>query len=129
QLHVHQHDVGPQLPYLPDGLGTVGGFADHLDAGLRPEDDPEAGAHQFLVVREDDTDMLGHDDPPPGAATVVRGKVARTRNPPPGRGPASSSPSCTATRSRMPSRPNPCLPPVVVPVPSSVTSISSDVAR
>ena len=53
-LHVHQHHVRPQPLDQLDGRGAVAGLADDLDAVLGPEDDPEAGADQVLVVREHD---------------------------------------------------------------------------
>ena len=48
---------------------------------------------------------------------------------PPGRGPASTSPPWAATRSRMPIRPSPAPAAGAPPCPSSLTSISSSLAR
>src|SRR5206468_1224313 len=84
---------------LVDGLAPVHGLADHVEVGLGVEDHAEAGAHQGLVVGDEDSDAH--------AASLSFGIVARTRNPPPCRGPACRSPPHNATRSRMPTRPWP----------------------
>ena len=55
-LDVHQHDIGLQPLRDRDGLLPVACLADDLDVVLGLEDQPEAGAHQRLVVGEDDAD-------------------------------------------------------------------------
>ena len=75
--------------------GAVVGLAHDREVLLGVEEHAEAGADQGLVVGEHDPD---HDRP---------SHVARTRNPPPGRGPASSRPPVDSARSRMPRSPRP----------------------
>src|SRR5512133_2342340 len=66
-----------------------------------------------------------------GAAGKLRhqsaftGSRARTSKPPPGRGPASSEPPTTETRSRIPTSPCPLPPPSPLPVPLSATTSST----
>src|SRR6185369_17640150 len=91
-------DVGPQLADAFDRLLAVARLADDVESGLRLEEEPEAGAHQLLVV--DDQDADAHASPPTGSR-------AATRKPPLSRRPVSSSPPRRATRSRMPTRPWP----------------------
>jgi hypothetical protein len=79
---VHEHDVGRCAQRRLERLGAVRGLADHRDVVLALEDRPEPAPHQRLVV--------GEQDPDHGAAST--GRRARTRNPPSGPGPASSSP-------------------------------------
>src|SRR5947209_16431168 len=111
-----------------DRLAAVGCLPDDLDIVLDLEDDPEAGAHQAMVVREQDPDRSRCHRPASasaapasaqsasGTAPVAEssamtdagiGMRARTRYPPPSRGPASTVPPCSATRSRMPTNPSP----------------------
>src|SRR5258708_487162 len=59
---------------------------------LGVEQGPESGPHQGLVVSEQDPDHW----------VQFTGSRAQTRKPPPGRGPAYSSPPSAATRSCMP---------------------------
>ncbi len=59
---------------------------------LGVEQGPESGPHQGLVVSEQDPDHW----------VPFTGSRAQTRKPPPGRGPAYSSPPSAATRSCMP---------------------------
>ena len=54
-----------------DGCASVGGLADDLDVGLGVEDDAEAGAHERLVVGDQDADHHG--------AVSRSGRRARTR--------------------------------------------------
>src|SRR4051794_18942911 len=112
---VHQHDVWAQGAGLVDRLAPVGRLADDLDLGLRVEDHAEAGADERLVVDEEDADH-------PPAST---GSIARSEKPPSGRGPASSVPPYSATRSRIPTRRWPSAP-FETPRPSS--SIASSTA-
>ncbi len=82
---VHQHDVGPQLARLVDGLEPVAGLADDLEIVLGVEDHAEAGAHERLVVGDQQADA--HEARLSSAP--ASGSVART---PPSAGPVSSSP-------------------------------------
>ena len=103
-----------------DRLGAVGGVAHHVDVVGQVEQRPEAGAHDGLVVGDDDADA--HADPPTGS-------TARTRNPPPSAAPCSTRPPTAAARSRIPRSPKPSelrpSPGASRPWPSSTTSISS----
>ena len=78
---------GFSAPDLLDGVEAVGGLADDLEVVLGVEDHAEAGAHERLVVG---------DQQPDAHATLnsraADGSAARTRQPPPSAGPASSSP-------------------------------------
>jgi len=51
-LDVHQHDVRSGGPGDLDRLPAVRGLADDLQVGLGLQDQPEAGPHHLLVVRE-----------------------------------------------------------------------------
>ena len=82
-----------------DGLHAVGALADDLDVGLGAEDHPEARADELLVVDQEDLDR--HQ----ATAASATGSRARTANPPPGAGPASTLPPYRPTRSRMPTMP------------------------
>ena len=119
--HVHQHDVGARDGERLERGAAVPGLADDLHVRLGLDQHPEAGAHQRLVVDEEDPDAH--------AATARSGRsTARTSKPPPSRGPASSVPPCSATRSRMPSRPWPRPSPSrPAPRPSSRTTSSTRV--
>src|SRR5207248_8165775 len=147
---VHQHDVRPVPERGRDRLPPVRGLGHHRDA-RRAEDQPEAAADQRLVVRDDHPGAgvrsyahrgaarnLGRTGPadsppsprPPTRAEPSTGILARTRQPPPGRGPASSSPPYSPIRSRSPISPRP--PDPGAPVagrPSSVTAISRSSGR
>ena len=91
--HVHQHDVRNVPPGQLDRLRAIRGLADDLDVVLGLQDHPEPGAHQLLIVDHEDTDRPScHRTPPVGTAARSSGSRARTRNPPPGCGPASRSP-------------------------------------
>jgi hypothetical protein len=88
---VHQHQVRRELARALQRRAPVGGFADHLEVGLRVEDHPQAAAHERLIVGDQDPDGLGHactcaaSLSPAGA----RGINADTANPdPPAAGPA-----------------------------------------
>src|SRR5581483_2248369 len=111
---VHQHDVRPVLEHRRDGRRAVRRLARDLEA-RRLQDQPEPAADQRLVVG----DHYAHGN-------SASGIVARSRHPPPGRGPASTSPPYSPIRSRSPSSPRPgwllCPP---VPRPSSLTVITS----
>ena len=92
-----------------DGLVAVGGLADDVDA-VRLEDDPQPGAHEVLVVGDDDTSRHA-------------GSRADTAKPPSGRAVAVSDPPNAATRSRIPTSPWPAGGAVRrAPAPSSSTS-------
>ena len=115
---VHEHDVGRCGAGDVDRLDAVGRLADHVEVGLRVEDHREAAAHELLVV--------GHDHPHGRRAVgAVRhgpsGSRARTGNPPPALGPASSVPPSTPTRSRIPTSPCPVGPASATGGPSSET--------
>ena len=64
---------GATVAHAGERLATVTRLADDLDAGVAREDEPEAAAHEPLVVGEDDPD---HGPP------VSIGSRARTTNPP-----------------------------------------------
>ena len=91
---VHQHHVGAKAARGLDRRQPVFRFADHLDVRLGLEDHAKAGAHQRLVVDDQNADR--HQ------AAGLTGSRATTANPPPGRGPALKAPPKSATRSRMP---------------------------
>jgi hypothetical protein len=54
--HVHQHDVGLELGRALGRLGAVAGLADHLEVRLAGQDHAKPGAHQALIVGEQDAD-------------------------------------------------------------------------
>ena len=58
---VHQDHVRLQPPDLLDGDPPVGGFADDVHSRVAGEDRFEAGAHQRVVVDEQDANRRGHD--------------------------------------------------------------------
>src|SRR6185437_11641200 len=101
---VHEDDVGAQLGDPGDGLLPVDGLADHLDIGLRVEQDGKARPHHALVVGHDHADRHGA-----ASSGGLTGRTAATRNPPSPVGPASRLPPSIVARSRMPTRP--CPPP------------------
>ena len=84
---VHQDDVGPQPAGQLQGLGAVRRLADRVHVGLGVEDHAERQAQQRLVVGEQDADR--HAAPSSGGS---RSRRAKTRQPPPGRGPAWRAP-------------------------------------
>jgi hypothetical protein len=90
---VHQDQVGPGLQRTRHGLVPVRRLGDDFDVGLGVEDEPEAAAHQRLVVSEQDADHVGS------------GSRAQTVKPPPSARAASSSPPNIAARSRIPTSP------------------------
>ena len=94
---VHQHDVGTLPAHELQRRRAVAGLADDLDIVLDVEQHPKPGAHELLVVGDDDADhaRLGHE--------------TDTANPPPGRGPIVLRPPVVVARSRMPCRPRPPL--------------------
>src|SRR5262249_5344434 len=96
---VHQGDVGNQLVREVRGFGAVAGFADDFDVWLGVEQGAKTGAHEQLVVGEQDTDKERE-----GAG----GRASR-RPPPPGARPISNAPPSAAARSRMPTMPLPPL--------------------
>ena len=53
---VHQHDLGLDEGRLADRLVAVLGLGDDLDVALGLQDHPEAGAHELLVVGDEDPD-------------------------------------------------------------------------
>lgn len=55
---VHKHDVGPHERRLTDRLVAVLGLSHDLDVRLGLQDHPEAGAHELLVVGDEDSDHL-----------------------------------------------------------------------
>jgi hypothetical protein len=115
---IHQHDVGPVLQRRRDRLPAVRGLGHHRDAG-RAQDQPETASDQRLVVR-DDHPRRCISGRAVRAHTGSSGMMARTRQPPPGRGPASSSPPYRPSRSRSPISPRPASPePPGPPAPGS----------
>ena len=85
---VHEHDVGPVEVHRPEHLAAVVGLGDHLEARCAGEHHPQAGAHERVVVDEQDADH--------------RGRRARRTNAPSGSTPCSSSPPASVTRSARP---------------------------
>jgi hypothetical protein len=81
--------IGP--PGALPGRGVTGGairrLADDVDAGRRIEDHAEALAHYLGVIGDEDANAHAAL-----ALSSASGTRATTWNPPPGRGPASSSP-------------------------------------
>ena len=53
---VHEDHVGSELAGACEGLESVGRLADDLDVLLRFEDQPEAAAHERLVVGDEHPD-------------------------------------------------------------------------
>jgi hypothetical protein len=102
---IHQHDVRPVLQRGRDRLPAVRGLGHHRDA-RGAQDQPEAAPDQRLVIRDDHPRrrIAGRAV---RAHTDSSGMMARTRQPPPGRGPASSSPPYRPSRSRSPISPRP----------------------
>ena len=58
---VHQHDVGPAATHGLDRLRAVRRLGDDAQVGLGLEDHPEAGAHERLVVGDEDVDAHAGD--------------------------------------------------------------------
>ena len=56
---VHQDDIRPATLGERHRLGAVLGFPDDLDLGSGSEDGPEPGAHERLVVADQDPDAHG----------------------------------------------------------------------
>jgi hypothetical protein len=81
---VHQRDVEPVSRGELEHLGAVVRLGHDLDVGLGVEDAPEAAPHERLVVGDQHADAHG--------PSSLSGRRAVTRKPPPGSGPASSSP-------------------------------------
>ena len=98
--HVHQHDVGAGGGQPLHGLAAVARLAHDLEVVLAVDEHPEAGAHHLLVVDQEHPDRLA-----PRLSGLTGGSSPTPGSRRPGRGPASSVPSWTATRSRMPTRP------------------------
>src|SRR6478736_4305641 len=84
-------DGGPVQVDRAEHLAAVRGFGDHVDVRGAGEHDPQAGAHERVVVDEQDADH--------------RGRLARRTNAPPGSTPCSSVPPASETRSARPIRP------------------------
>ena len=68
-----QADVGAQLERQADCLAPVGGPRDDFDVGLGVEQHRQPGAHDGLVV--------GDEDPDAHRGVPVRGRTASTRQP------------------------------------------------
>ena len=83
---VHEHDVGLELAHQRHRLGAVLALADDLEVWGGVHEQAERPAHERLVVHHDDPHRRAHGDP------AAYGSVRVTRNPPPGRGPASKLP-------------------------------------
>ena len=64
---VHEDDVGPGATRSVDGLGAILGLADHVEVGLGLEDHPKAGAHERLVVGDQDADAHASTPAPSGS--------------------------------------------------------------
>ena len=76
---VDQADVGAQSAGQVDRLDAVGGLGDHGDVGLVLQDEPQPAADHRLVVGEQHADASSGFRP-------GTGRVARTDQPPSGRG-------------------------------------------
>src|SRR5262249_22606403 len=102
----HQHDIGAQPASLADRFGAVRGLAHDLQAFLGVEHRGKALPNHRLVVGDEAPGAhAGCLDSSTMAAGAPSGSCTATTNPPPGWGPADSSPSSRATRSRMPASP------------------------
>src|SRR5207244_4343298 len=91
--HVHDHDVGPQDRGHAGRLLAVGRLTDDLEVGLGPDQLSHAGAHQRLVVGDQDLDRH-----------AGLGRNALTTKPWWHR-PAANSPPSNLTRSPTPASP------------------------
>ena len=67
---VHQDHVRPQVVGALDRLGAVARLADDLEVVLGLQEEPEAGADEFLVV--DDQQPDAHASPPTGSHAATR---------------------------------------------------------
>ena len=74
---IHEYDVRARPGHLANRRDPVLGLADHLKVGLSLDEHADTGAHQRLVIGDQDPDR--HER---------AGSQACTENPPPGRGPA-----------------------------------------
>ncbi len=83
-----------------EGVGAVGGFGHHLDAGLALEDAPDAAAHQRVIVGEQHPDSIER------SRRFSDGNIARRcARRGTGRLPIDSRPPSAVMRSRIPSQP------------------------
>jgi len=74
---IHDHDMGMQPRHsLDHGVG-VPGLADHVEAGLRLQETPEAEPDQLVIVAEEDPDRFGVFHAP----EVYQPHAARDRRP------------------------------------------------
>ena len=94
-LQVHQDHVDRLGERQGDGFLTVARLTGDLDVLLALEQHAQSGSHERLIVGEQDPDHC----------LVLKGRVARTRKPPPGFGAASRAPPRPSARSRMPTIP------------------------
>ena len=62
---VHEDDVRAQGSHLVERGAPVGGLADDLDRVVAREHRLEAGAHEVVVVHEEDADRLVAHAPSP----------------------------------------------------------------
>ena len=87
--------------YAPERLANMAVAdlvdADDVDVGLGVEQHRQPGAHDGLVV--------GDEDPDAHRGVPVRGRTASTRQPRSAAGPAWKVPPSSVARSRMPTRP------------------------
>src|SRR5262249_35188702 len=107
QTDVQDDHVGRVEARPAQGLVGVGGLADHLEALDLLEQPAHAGAHDGVVVDDQDA---GHS-----------GASKRTRVPPPARGSTSTRPPTSEARSRIPASPKPSRVTAPTPTPSSAT--------
>src|SRR6056297_3816557 len=126
-----------------DRLAPVTGLTDHLEIVLGLDHHAQTGAHQLVVVGDQDTNghfgtggrstVVDRCRRRPGAAECCwsRGSSARTRKPRSSPTSATSRPPRTLARSRIPAMPRPLsfLSWPAPPAPSSVTRISSSLAE
>src|ERR1017187_8627279 len=94
---IHQDDVRAQCRHRRDPFLTVRSVAHYLDVGFLVEEGAQAGAHQWLIVDQQDANHVISGSRGSRAVTLKPSLVLPARN----------SPWSMATRSRMPVRPEP----------------------
>jgi hypothetical protein len=57
---VHQHHVGLEPRHAPDRLAAVDGLPHHLDGRVARQDRPQPGAHEVVVVDQQDRYGIAH---------------------------------------------------------------------
>ena len=101
--HVHQHHVGPQQPGPVGGLAAVVRLADELDRVVAREHAAQAGAHEVVVVDDQDPDARLRQAVSSGMGRRARTSKRPSRAPPPGCRPAARrARACRPGRGRRP---------------------------